>query len=304
MIRIGTDCSGIEAPIEALKQLKIPFVHQWSCEIDPFSRLSIEANYHPKQIFSDIRKRDHKTLPNIDVYVCGFPCQPFSLIGDKQGLEDKRGNIMYHCIKVIKYKKPKLFILENVKNFKYIQGGLPFNHLINKINKLGIYEVYTPILNTRDYGIPQNRERLYIIGIRKNCQVKAFNIPASHKQLPDLDRFLIDKRVHHQKPNQNADRVIKTNHLEHSKEPIVIAAAGYGNYMVNMCPSITCNTRYYLLQYKRYLFPEECLKLQGFPSTFKKVVSKTQLYKQAGNAMSVNVLKTLFNELFACLRCT
>jgi DNA (cytosine-5)-methyltransferase 1 len=114
-VTVGTDCSGIDAPIEALTQLKILFKHKWSCENDKFARMSIEANYNPEIMYEDISNRNHKLLPSVDIYVCGFPCQPFSFLGDYLGLHDKRSKIMDHCIQVIRLKKPKLFVLENVK---------------------------------------------------------------------------------------------------------------------------------------------------------------------------------------------
>ena len=131
MITIGTDCSGIEAPIEALKQLGIPFQHRWACEIDRYARQSILANNQPEIMYEDITKRDHSQLPDVDLYVCGFPCQSFSLMGKKKGTQDPRSNIMLHCIDVIKTKRPPIFILENVKNFKFIEKGKPFNYLLN-----------------------------------------------------------------------------------------------------------------------------------------------------------------------------
>lgn len=93
MLRIGTDCSGIEAPIQALLQLNIPFDHAFTCDKDPYVLKSIKANYHPKKIYTDITKRKHALLPDIDMYICGFPCQPFSLMGNKMGTEDSRSNI-------------------------------------------------------------------------------------------------------------------------------------------------------------------------------------------------------------------
>jgi DNA (cytosine-5)-methyltransferase 1 len=128
-MNIGTDCSGIEAPIQALSQLNIPFHHKWSCEIDKFARQSIQSNYEPEIMFTDITQRDHSLLPDIDLYVCGFPCQPFSLMGLKRVTEDPRSNIMIQCIETIKSKLPNLFILENVKNFKFIQKGEPISNL-------------------------------------------------------------------------------------------------------------------------------------------------------------------------------
>ena len=169
MLRIGTDCSGIEAPIQALQQLGIPFEHSFCCEKDKYALQSIQANYTPKKIYND---NLHALLPDIDMYICGFPCQPFSLMGNKMGTEDSRSNIMYQCIKVVKKKLPKVFILENVKNFKFIQKGQPFNYLLKQLKNIKnangelAYNVYHDILNTKDYGIPQNRERIFFIGIR------------------------------------------------------------------------------------------------------------------------------------------
>lgn len=111
-LRVGTDCSGIEAPIMALTQLTVPFVHEFSSEIDKHCIASIRANYDPKIIFGDMTKRK---LKDIDLYVCGFPCQPFSDAGKRQGVKDPRGTIFWECLRVIRYKKPTFFILENVK---------------------------------------------------------------------------------------------------------------------------------------------------------------------------------------------
>jgi DNA (cytosine-5)-methyltransferase 1 len=166
MITIGTDCSGIEAPIEALKQLRIPFQHKWACEIDKFARQSILANYEPEILYEDITKRDHSQLPDVDIYVCGFPCQSFSSMGNKRGTQDPRANIMLHCIDVISQKRPNVFILENVKNFCNVEKKKPFTYLINQLKQLcndsgeSEYFLHYSIYNTKDYGIPHNRERL------------------------------------------------------------------------------------------------------------------------------------------------
>jgi DNA (cytosine-5)-methyltransferase 1 len=182
MLRVGTDCAGIDSPIQALLQLNIPFEHAWSCDINEYAIQSIKANYKPKKIYTDMTKRKHGLLPDIDMYICGFPCQPFSTMGLQLGIQDNRSNIMFHCIKVIKKKLPKIFILENVKNFKFIQNSEPFNYLIKtlkgiKRDKIKMYNIYHDILNTKDYGIPQNRERIYIIGIRKDIENEAYTTP-------------------------------------------------------------------------------------------------------------------------------
>jgi len=300
VLRIGTDCSGIEAPIQALQQLNIPFEHKWACEIDKFARQSIEANYKPEKMYLDITKRKHALLPDIDMYVCGFPCTPFSLMGAQKGTEDIRSNIMFHCIKVIQKKLPKFFILENVKNFKAIQNAEPFNYLINQLEKIKYegsvaYNVYHHVLNTKDYGIPQNRERLFIVGVRKDIQVAEYSTP-DKIQLKNLDDFIIDKTVCNVEPNNNAVKIINKFNLTSSTNNVV-SCAGFGNYMRGMSPTLTCNTVYYLTKYKRYLSPRECLLLQGFSSEFQQVVSNKQLHRQAGNSMSVCVLIAIIEKI-------
>ena len=181
MLRVGTDCSGIEAPIMALKQLKIPFRHEFSSEIDKHCIASIKANYKPKKIFGDMKKRKIKDIPDIDLYICGFPCQPFSMAGERKGTEDSRGTIFYECLKVIKNKKPNYFVLENVRGLITIDGGKTFESIIQSLENLKIYNVEWKVLNTKDYGIPQNRERVFIVGIKKSLK-KKFEWPKKKKK--------------------------------------------------------------------------------------------------------------------------
>jgi DNA (cytosine-5)-methyltransferase 1 len=311
MLRIGTDCSGIEAPVQALQQLKIPFKHVFSCEKDSYAVKSIKANYTPEKMYTDITKRKHALLPDMDVYVCGFPCQPFSLMGNKMGTDDARSNIMYQCIKVIKRKLPKVFILENVKNFKFIQNGQPFQYLINELTKIkatgadanacdaNAYNIYHDILNTKDYGIPQNRERIFIIGILKDIQKKDCIYSTPEKiQMKPLDDFIIDKTVCDRILNKNGTKILKKFSLDNLDT--IISCCGFGNYMYNLSPTLTtrCDLHYHT-KYKRYLTTKECLLLQGFAPSFIQVVSNSQMYKQIGNSMSVNVLKEIFKRIFS-----
>jgi len=304
MLRIGTDCSGIEAPIEALKQLGIPFEHKWACEIDRFARKSILANYQPEIIYEDITKRDNSQLPDIDMYVCGFPCQPFSLMGNKMGSNDPRGNIMMHCIDVIKKKQPSIFILENVKNFKFIEKGKPFNFLIDElasiVNEDGeqLYNIYCDIYNTKDYGIPQNRERIYIIGIKSDILVNEYIKPECIEMKP-LDDIIIDKTIY--KKNKNFKNINEKLEKIEYKKNYIFPNSNYVNPIKNICPTLSTRCdMFYHSSYNRYLTTTECLLLQGFSKDFKQVVSNTQIYKQIGNSMSVNVLKVIFNEIFNC----
>jgi DNA (cytosine-5)-methyltransferase 1 len=303
MLRIGTDCSGIEAPIQALQQLDIPFEHSFSCEKDKYALQSIKANYHPKKIYHDITKRKHALLPDIDIYVCGFPCQPFSLMGNQMGTEDSRSNIMYQCIKVIQKKLPKVFILENVKNFKFIQNGQPFNYLIHQLtniknkNKELAYNIYHDILNTKNYGIPQNRERIFIIGIRKDVQKENTHYTTPEKlPMRDLDDFILDKQIYNtpicKSLQKNLDKINYTKNC-------IITPFTYYFPIKHVSPTLTTKcAHFYLTSYNRKINIKEALLLQGFPINFIQVISNTQMFKQIGNSMSVNVLKVLFQKIF------
>jgi len=306
-ISIGTDCSGIEAPIEALKQLNVSFIHKFSCEKDKECVKSMRANYNPKIIYNDITKRDHKKLSNIDMYVCGFPCQPFSNAGLKMGSKDIRSNIMLECIETIKETKPKVFILENVKNFKSMENGKIFEYLINKLNNLKIYNIYWKIMNTKDYGIPQNRERIYIIGIQRDKD-KGFKFPIILKKKPNLTKFL-DLKLQNKDTNcvriHLAIKKIKDIKYNKSKDIFIITPVGFkGSFNMNKCPTLTTNSGYYIYsqKIKRFLHSREALNLQGFSKGFKQVVTNTELFKQVGNSMSVNVLKEIYKEIFKVIR--
>ncbi len=294
MISIGTDCSGIDAPIHALRQIGIPFKHVWSCEIDKYARLSINANSVPEILYTDITKRNHSLLPDVDIYVCGFPCQPFSLMGLKNGSMDSRSNIMFECIKVISKKLPNIFILENVKNFYYIENGKPMTYLINTLNELGKYTIYYEILNTKDYGIPQNRERVYIIGIKNEIQKEEYTTPEK-KIMRNLEEFILDKTIYERYIYNSLQKNI--NKINNEKN-YIITPFNHFSALKNISPTLTtqCN-KYFHTTYKRFLTTKECLLLQGFDNNFNQVVSNTQLYKQIGNSMSVNVLVEIIKKI-------
>lgn len=304
MLTIGTDCSGIEAPIEALKQLGIPFQHKWSCEIDKFARQSILANYEPEILYEDITKRDHSQLPDVDIYACGFPCQSFSLMGKKLGTTDPRSNIMLHCIDVIKTKQPPIFILENVKNFKFIEKGQPYQFLIDSLTTIvdedgeEVYNIYPDIYNTKEYGIPQNRERIYFIGLKKDIQLQHFEKPQTVRMTP-LEDFIVDKTIY-ATPNTSKNIVNKFKLIDY-KNGYVFPNSNYVKPLEGVCPTLSTRCdMFFHSTYQRYLSTNECLSLQGFNSTFIQVVSKSQMYKQIGNSMSVNVLKAIIKELLNC----
>ena len=302
MLRVGTDCSGIEAPIQALKQLKIPFKHVFSSEIDKYCIQSIKANYNPEIIFGDkegpfpegdITKRNIKDVPDIDLYVCGFPCQPFSLAGDRKGLEDDRGNVFFSCLKVIKKKQPKYFILENVKGLLSHDKGNTWKIIwknLLKLEKYG-YNIKYKVLNTRDYGIPQNRERIFIVG----CKNKNFDWPVK-KKMRNLKDFVDWK-------DNSKNTISKLQSIFLKKIPensyfvdFSFLKHNYPNSDI-YTPCLVARLSIWCVKKHRYANMKELLKLQGFLTSFKQVVSNTQLSKQIGNSMSVNVLKEILKQI-------
>lgn len=295
MLRVGTDCSGIEAPIQALKQLGIPFRHVFSCEKDKYAVESIKANYEPEIIFNDMTKRKISQVPDIDLYVCGFPCQPFSHAGKREGTNDPRGNIFKQCLKVIKAKLPKVFILENVKGILSIDDGRTFENIINALNKIKRYNIQWKVLNTRDYGIPQNRERVFIVGILDNSI--EFEWP-KEKKMMDIKNFVDwndtekDNIPSHIKKSKILSRIPKDSIFI----DLNFTKATFPNSNI-YSPCILAQQKLWCVPLHRKATIKELLSLQGFPKNFKQVVSTTQMTKQIGNSMSVNVLKELFRNI-------
>jgi DNA (cytosine-5)-methyltransferase 1 len=297
MIRIGTDCSGIEAPIQALKRMGIPFRHMFSCEKDIHCQESIQANYHPEQFDTDITTRHVRSLPAIDLYVCGFPCQPFSLAGKRQGVEDDRGTIFGYCLEVIHTLRPKCFILENVKGLLNIDDGRTFDAIITSLKRLK-YHITWKVLNTKDYGIPQQRERLYIIGLLSDIPY-IWPEPIKMKSLPSyLDHT-------DREPQPIPEFMKRANMLKHVPQNSCFVDIGFPYHDFPnsdiVCPCITAQANLWCVPYQRRATVKECLALQGFPKNFIQVVSDRQLKKQIGNSMSVNVLEAIFSTLLPIL---
>jgi DNA (cytosine-5)-methyltransferase 1 len=290
LLTIGTDCSGIEAPIQALQQLGIPHRHIWSCDIDNYCIQSIKANYKPEILFRDMTSRDPSELPDIDLYICGFPCQPFSVAGKRKGMSDQRGIVFWNCIQVLKVKKPKYFILENVKGLLTIDKGKTFKTIIRELEKLPGYNIQYTVLNTRDYGIPHNRERVYIVGTKGE-----FKWPTK-LPLENIKTYV----------DQTDNKVFTTTKTREKMLRKVLPDKVFVDFDRGVCRTthghkyimcITTNPNHWCVPKHRKANTLELMRFQGFPSSFKQVVSKTQFKKQLGNTMSVNVVEEILKKL-------
>jgi DNA (cytosine-5)-methyltransferase 1 len=291
MLRVGTDCSGMDAPIQALKNLGIPFIHCFSSDIDPYCIETIRANFDPQKIFTDITQRNMKDVSNIDLYVCGFPCQPFSQAGKRKGYSDNRGKIIDYCIEVIRKKRPKYYILENVVGL--VRMKKLFEKILQDLQNIPHYSISWKILNTRDYGVPQNRERVYIVGRRGKIP---FNWPAPTKMIPLKQIIDFTDR----EPDVATERLERNLAQLSDKSLFVNTSFLYYTKYPNSdkyCPCLTAESSIWCVPFHRRANVKEYLRLQGFPSNFKRVVSDTKMKKQIGNSMSVCVLEALLKEL-------
>jgi DNA (cytosine-5)-methyltransferase 1 len=277
--------------------LKLPFKQLWSCEIDQFARLSSDANY-PKaeQVFTDMTSRQNKGLPLVDLYVCGFPCQSFSLAGKRLGLGDPRTSVIPSMLETIKESKPKIIILENVIGFKSIDNGAPFALLLSILEKN--YNVNVNIYNTKDYGLPQNRKRIYFVGIRKDVQKKEFIKPKTVK-MKSIESIIDGKNI---KENNGSYDYLKYKLTSVSKYHIFNDLFKYHHHIFSGISNTIMTTNIpNIYELNRKFTTQEILQLQGFPKKFKVVASKTQITKQIGNSMSVCVVKKIIKEALKCI---
>lgn len=181
-MKVGTDFSGIGAPEMALKYLGIDFESVFACEIDKYARQSFEQLHKPNTFYNDITTRNHKEVEQLDLYVAGFPCQAFSMAGKRKGFEEARGTLFFNVAEFIQINQPKVFVLENVKGLLSHDRGNTFQTIVDILSNGGGtqngqisldvfedglgYHIYWQVLNTKDYGIPQNRERIFIVGFK------------------------------------------------------------------------------------------------------------------------------------------
>lgn len=316
-MRVGTDCSGIEAPLYALRGIGKKIDHVFSSEIDPHARQSLLANHKPRHMYEDLTQRNHAQTPRVDLYVCGFPCQPFSVYGHQKGMNDIRANVFLHCYEYIRLKHPKIFVLENVKGLRGNNGGKTYKRIRKMLEDLTRYDLDEYLLDTQDYGIPQHRERLFFIGRRKDIVVSPLERPKPvelkygiveylEKQNLNISRETHPKLYRRMPCEMRKDRydILRKRYKVKSltKHPIVVDLQTTGSFIscgYNISPTLRARrSSFYVTCLRRKTSVREALALQGFPKSFKIVTRNSQVFKQCGNAMSVNVLKHLFRSIF------
>ncbi len=285
--------------------MRIPFEElggkcAFTSEIDKFAQQTYQANFNeiPE---GDITKLEVRDIPKHDLLLAGFPCQAFSHAGLKKGFEDTRGTLFFDIARILEFHKPKAFLLENVKALEGHDNKRTITKILDTLYDLG-YFPSRKILNAKDFGLPQNRERIFIIGIKDRNQEFPWPIPPETKTR--LGKIL-QKRV---KNKFTLSDRIWNSHIKR-KENHRLNGRGFGYSLFNRDSEYTStiSARYYkdgseiLIEQKgknpRMLTPREAARLQGFPEEFVISVSNNQAYKQFGNAVPINVIRELAKEM-------
>ena len=180
-ITVGTDCSGTECPIQALENMNLNISHRFSSEQDPMIQSIIRNNFQTQILYGDLTRRNLDKVPQVDLYVAGFPRQPFSTAGKQQGFNDKknRETIIFHIIEYTRRRRPKIYSLENVEGITTLENGTYLQVIMDELQSISSYSIYTSVLNTKDHGLPHNRSRWYCVGIQKQVQIETFRFPNS-----------------------------------------------------------------------------------------------------------------------------
>lgn len=289
------------------------FIPTWANEIDEYCKKTFTPNHkNVKLVVEDINKIKGSDIPDIHILSGGFPCQPFSIAGYRKGLKDERGNLFFQILRLIEElteenRAPRVVFLENVKNLFTHDNKRTYSFMKEELTKLG-YHVTADVLNTSSYGnTPQNRERLYIIAFRNLDDYKNFEWPKPIKLKKTIDKVVdwnktVDDKYYYtdklkcypllkeevvKKDSVYQYRRVYVRENKSGVSPTLTANMGMGGHNV----PIILDSKNRI----RKLTPRECFLLQGFPDDFilPKDVSNSRLYKQAGNSVSVPVIKRL-----------
>lgn len=278
----------------------------FSSEWDKFAQQTYQANFGEKP-HGDITQIPSSVIPRHDILIAGFPCQPFSHAGLKRGFLDTRGTLFFDVARIIKDRKPSLVLLENVKGFTSHDKGKTFATVIAALDELG-YNTSSKVLNASDFGLPQNRERIFIVGVnRRKIRGVDFKFPKPPKtpvKVGDiLERRVDAKYVLSNKLWSGHKRRLR-EHRERGN------GFGYSLFTPSSPRTSTISARYYkdgseiLIATSgnpRKITPREAARLQGFPESFIIPVSDTQAYKQFGNSVAVNVVSAIAKEMLKLL---
>jgi DNA (cytosine-5)-methyltransferase 1 len=296
---------------------KCVFTSEW----DKYSKQTYKANFGEVP-FGDITKPETKNyIPdNFEVLCAGFPCQAFSIAGRRGGFEDTRGTLFFDVAEIIKKKQPKAIFLENVKGLRNHDKGKTLATILNVLREdLNYYVPEPQVLNAKEFGVPQNRERIFIVGFRKDLKIDSFQYPEPSEEQVILEDILEQKEVsvkyylstqylqtlrehrarHESKGNGFGYEIISNEGIANA---VVCGGMGrernlvYDDRLTNFKP-VTHITGEVNREGIRKMTPREWARLQGFPDTFRIVVSDAQAYKQFGNSVAVPAIQATAKKI-------
>jgi DNA (cytosine-5)-methyltransferase 1 len=274
----------------------------FSSEWDADAQATYTANFGETP-HGDITQIDPMSIPDHDILLGGFPCQPFSILGKSLGFADTRGTLFFNIEEILRVKRPAALMLENVKQVASHDGGRTLAVIRQKLEALG-YFVHIKVLNALDFGLPQKRERIIIVGFRQNL---AFAFPKPMGSYPSLSSVLEPDEAVEQ--SFWASEKIRANRLDKVKRPFPIPSVWHENKGGNISAlSYSCALRagasynYLLVNGERRLTAREMLRLQGFPEDYQIVVGYQAMRKLTGNSVAVPVMTAVAGQMLAALR--
>lgn len=292
---------------------KCVFASEW----DKYAAETYEDNFKIKP-FGDITQINEKDIPKHDILCGGFPCQAFSVSGKQMGFEDTRGTLFFDIARIVNFHKPKVLFLENVKNLAKHDEGKTLKTIVKSLEELG-YTIFSKIFNSSNFGLPQNRERVYIVAFLNTLNSTTFKFPSPTNNSVCLEHILENEPKNAKIIERDDIKIYKNYTVSNSlfsdiellNKPIqigIVNKGGQGERIYHpLGHAITLSaygggvgskTGLYLINGKiRKLSPRECARVQGFPDSFKLNPNDTQTYKQFGNSVSVNVLQHIISEI-------
>lgn len=308
---------GFRYALEYFSDAKCVFTSEW----DKHAQKTYQDNFGeiPNGDITQIKEKD---IPGHDVLCAGFPCQAFSVSGKQRGFEDTRGTLFFDVARIAEYHKPKVLFLENVKNFEKHDDGNTLLVVKNTLDKIG-YNFYSKLFNASHFGLPQNRERLFMVAIRKDVDNNKFEFPKPPLTNVKLKDILLSKEETQHLIISNKDINIKANKVIVSPDltgnfqlkPIRVGEyrkGGQGERIYHELGhaitlsayggGIGAKTGLYLIDgIIRKLHPRECARIQGFPEKFIIHENNNQAYKQFGNSVPINILTEIYKNIKECI---
>lgn len=302
------------------KEISTVFVSEW----DGFAQKTYKANFIDGfDIAGDITKISEKDIPDFDICLAGFPCQAFSLAGKHMGFEDDykgicRGTLFQDVVRICEYHQPKVIFCENVKGLTMHDKGRTFKVITKAFEQIG-YKVFSKVLNSKDFGVPQNRERIYIVCFRNDIAPEDFDFPEGNDDTKTINDILDDAPI----PSKyylsdvymetlrkhKARHESKGNGFGYEIRPLdgiagTIVCGGMGrerNLIIDkrehsMIPTTKIKGQINTEDIRK-MTPREWARLQGFPDDFKLELADTHLYKQFGNSVTVNVIEAIARKI-------